>query len=86
MIYFAEASYENKKFIKIGFSDKPKKRLQSLQASCPMKIKLLGVRIGDRRDEKILHDAFRHCRVHGEWYHPHQDLIDTIKVSNSYSS
>ena len=81
MIYFAEASYENNKFIKIGYSEKPNKRIQSLRTSCPIPIKLLGVRTGNRLDEASLHNAFQNDRIHGEWYKPSKDLLDTIKAT-----
>lgn len=86
MIYFAEASDTNNRFIKIGYSAEPRRRVQSLQASCPMQVKLLGVLPGNKDTERQFHREFRRHRIRGEWYHPHEDLLDTIKVLRNYSS
>lgn len=62
------------KICKIGFSEKPEKRLRGIQTGCPYRIKLINKIIGLPADEKYLHRKFVSNKLHGEWF----DLTDEI--------
>ncbi|MFJ7176426.1 GIY-YIG nuclease family protein [Streptomyces massasporeus] len=58
--------------IKIGISNDPRKRAQSLNAV------LLAQLPGSSDDERNFHRRFKHLRVHNEWFRPGEDLIGYI--------
>lgn len=58
--------------IKIGWSGRHPTisgRLEALQTGCAQQLKILGVILGSRRDEKDIHHRFGHHWVRGEWFH-----------------
>lgn len=58
--------------IKIGISNDPLKRAQSLNAV------VLAYQPGTHDDERNFHRRFKHLRVHNEWFRPGEDLIAYI--------
>lgn len=67
--------------IKIGVSDQPHLRLKSLSPYSPYDLIPLGVMDGDEAEERALHRKFRKLRENGEWFEPHQDLLDFITAN-----
>lgn len=58
--------------IKIGISNDPIKRAQSLNSV------VLAQLPGTQDDERTFHRRFKHLRVHNEWFRPGDDLIGYI--------
>ncbi len=56
------------KYIKIGKSAKPMKRLEQLQTSNARELKLLGIIPGSSVKENELHSMFNNLHVRGEWF------------------
>lgn len=78
-VYFIQA--EKLGLIKIGTANFAAERLASIQGISPDKLRLLGVVICNEYGflEGILHGKFCLHRVHGEWFRPHQEILDYIK-------
>ena len=67
MIYFIQQG----KFVKIGYSSDPQKRLAGMQTSAPIKLKLLGTIPGSYKTEKTLHEEYQKQKVKkggSEWF------------------
>lgn len=79
MIYFIQHT----DFIKIGYTKEIHKRLNQLQVSCPVKLKVLGLIPGTFEDESKHHIMFEHLRSHGEWFSADQEIIDFIAKQNT---
>jgi len=79
MIYFIQHT----DFIKIGYTKEIHKRLNQLQVSCPVKLKVLGLIPGTFDDESNYHNMFNHIHSHGEWFSANQELIDFIAKQNT---
>lgn len=62
--------------IKIGRSTDFAGRMESLQATCPYRLRPVLLLPGDH--ERHLHFAFRHLRMWGEWFAPDDDLLGLI--------
>lgn len=81
MIYFIK--FPSLPLVKIGKADDVKRRIGSLQTSCPFKLELIHECEGDYESEQELHKHLRPARVRGEWFnmeHPLvQDAIEFIK-------
>lgn len=76
-VYFFRASGTGR--IKIGFTARDvAKRLQSVHAGSPVPVELLTSVTASTRQEALLHIHFMACRVHGEWFEPHPDLLALI--------
>lgn len=54
--------------IKIGWAVYPRGRLSSLQASSPVRLRLLAYVPGGVAKERRLHQQFAADRLHGEWF------------------
>jgi len=77
MVYFI---IENGgEFIKIGMSDNPKQRLDTLQRSNPRKLRLVTAICGDYGLETIIHRRFKHIRVEREWFKATDELKSFIQ-------
>lgn len=68
-VYFIKAG----KFLKIGISEDPERRLSQLQTGSPMKLTLSEtVKVRTEREAKdvecAMHLHFRGSRIHGEWF------------------
>lgn len=79
VVYFIGNEYH--KFVKIGYSDDPTKRLKHLQVGCPFPIDILQTIETDtpRGLESKLHQIFRKQRCQGEWFTLEGLLVDVIK-------
>jgi DNA-binding XRE family transcriptional regulator len=75
MIYFIQHT----KFVKIGYTKEISSRLNQLQVSCPVKLKVLGLIKGNFEDEANYQSMFKHNHSHGEWFHGNKDLLDFIE-------
>ena len=75
MVYFI-ADYKNN-VCKIGFSERPKRRLKSLQTGYPFNLSLVKTIKGDIMLEKSLHYKYRDIKIKGEWFK--LDGIDELK-------
>lgn len=64
MIYFIKQG----EYVKIGFTNRFKTRLNQLQVSSPIKLEVLGIIDGDKNDEQRLHNKFKHIASNGEWF------------------
>lgn len=67
--------------IKIGLTTDLDARLKALTYHEPLRV--LATVPGVRADEMALHKRFAHCRVHGEWFEPTDDLMEFIENARS---
>jgi hypothetical protein len=74
------------KFVKIGFSseDRLEQRLQSIQSSCPLKIKLIYKDMANLEAETAIHKAFKEFSVQGEWYEYKGIIKELIGFAESF--
>lgn len=68
MIYFVRDIGSG--LVKIGFSDKPWRRLCEIRTHCPGEASMWAIISGDRAEEARLHVLFAESRVRGEWFLP----------------
>ena len=80
MIYFVQAGDDGP--IKIGTSNNPESRIDSLQTANPNKLKILHIGPGKRTREKAIQRHFHHLSISGEWYCPEEDLLNFIDYLN----
>lgn len=67
-------------FIKIGYSNEPKSRMNSLRSGNPRTLRLLGVIPGTLAIEKSLHQRFAHLEVRREWFKDNRhEIINLIE-------
>lgn len=71
---------EQSQTVKIGFSNKPRRRLRDIQMMSPLPLTILWSCPGGNPLEKALHSRFRQYRSHGEWFTfpPHLKPVPTI--------
>lgn len=74
-VYFIEAETG---LIKIGASHNPDQRIKELRAMSPVKLTILATVSGRIGDERAYHKQFAAHRSHGEWFHPHPDILAEI--------
>ena len=72
-IYFIRAGDDG--FVKIGKSKCPDKRLASLQSANPLRLSIIRTIDGDSAEERIVHMAFEHLHVHGEWFRFSDEML-----------
>jgi len=65
-IYFIQSGEHGP--IKIGYSNKPARRVPELQTGNPKELLLRGVIPGDLTVERKLHERFEPARIRGEWF------------------
>lgn len=53
---------------KIGFSERPNRRIKSIQGSFPFELEILSIREGTRKEEKEMHLLLEDYRINGEWF------------------
>ena len=70
MIYFIKHT----DYVKIGYTDRIKLRLSTLQVSCPVKLEVLGLIEGNREDERNYHKMFKPASSSGEWFEYNTEL------------
>jgi hypothetical protein len=78
-VYFARESMQG--LIKIGIAEVLRDRFLRLKAQIPYKMdmELLLIIYGDKSLEKELHRRFKKHRIKGEWFNPHEDILNFIK-------
>lgn len=64
--------------IKIGRSLNVAARFATLQATSPLKLKLLWAQPGGSETEMAYHRRFKDCRVHGEWFEIRGELKEFL--------
>jgi len=74
-VYFIQANESGR--IKIGYSNKPQRRLKRLQTGCPEKLDLILCVEGIRQDESNLHLLFTNDKIQGEWFAP-QNILEWL--------
>jgi hypothetical protein len=67
-------------FVKIGYSARPKDRLNTLQGQIGRELRILAQYPGTIWTEHQLHSEFRTLRVHGEWFRPDDRLLGVIEA------
>jgi hypothetical protein len=67
--------------VKIGTSIRLSDRLLGLQAK-KLRLKLLGVAEGGKKEERAIHNRFAYHRVKGEWFKPSRALFRYIKAES----
>jgi DNA-binding XRE family transcriptional regulator len=80
MVYFIKQG----DYVKIGFTNRFKIRLNNLQVSSPVKLEVLAIVEGDKNEEKNMHQKFKHICSNGEWFIYCDELkyyIDTLDNS-----
>jgi hypothetical protein len=83
-VYFARIGKDGP--IKIGFtSGAPEDRIADLQVGCPWPITNLGSVDGDPAREVFLHEKLDAHRMLGEWFEPHEAVIETVTAALSGS-
>lgn len=70
MIYFIKQG----DYVKIGFTNRFKTRLNQLQVSSPIKLEVLGLIEGNREDERNYHKMFKPVSSSGEWFEYNTEL------------
>ena len=74
MLYFIKQG----EHVKIGYTDKIRTRLSSLQSANPNKLEVVGLIEGEYKDELEHHNKFKHLSSSGEWFKYDADLCDYI--------
>lgn len=73
-VYFIQARTLG--LIKIGHTTgSVAARLGTLQTGSPDELILLGAMPGTCDDEAALHEQFKSCRLHGEWFRPTPEIL-----------
>lgn len=78
MIYFLQAG----PFVKIGYTNGIRTRLNDLQVGCPYKQQLLATLDGDERLELKIHDLAEDYHARAEWFHHKGNLKRWIAGAN----
>ena len=73
MIYFVQT--DDNRYIKIGYANDVKKRVDNLRTSSPHALKLLASMPGDLPLEKQIHARFTYLRVNREWFATDQEIV-----------
>jgi len=72
-LYFIQAGENGP--IKIGVSEKPFVRLESLQTAHFEQLRLIGFAWAKLADERALHEHFAAHRIRGEWFTPAAEIL-----------
>jgi len=78
MIYFVKSDDK----VKIGYTDSPQKRIQSIQTSSPHELDVLLLIEGSYDKEKELHKKFKIHACKGEWFSMCDDIINFIEENS----
>jgi hypothetical protein len=76
-VYFARLGENGP--IKIGHAKNLKNRLESIQCHNPHLVTIVCVTDGGLKKEKELHGFFKNYKIHGEWFYPHNDILNYMK-------
>lgn len=79
-VYWIQAVPEGP--IKIGWAVNPLKRLGELQRMSPVTLTLLGASRGSLIEEKAFHRTLSEHRLHGEWFLPCSDVLESVGSEN----
>jgi hypothetical protein len=74
MIYFVKTT--DNRYIKIGYTKDPLKRIAGLQTGSAQTLRLVAVRAGDAQVEHNLHRSFSDYAASGEWFYNSKPIID----------
>lgn len=66
--------------IKIGYSETPAHRLETLMAWSPFPLEIAATVPGSFNLEQLLHRRFLSAHLHREWFNPVADLIKTVQA------
>lgn len=77
-IYFIIS--DDEKYLKIGISASPEKRLISMQVGCPLKLKILGTIPGHEKTEEKMQMKFKKYKVSGEWFSFDKEIRQEINL------
>jgi len=78
-VYFVESDTDCN-LIKIGRTESLKRRLQSLQAACPVQLRVIAAIRAPAGTELLFHQMFASARVHGEWFFPTTEVLTLVKA------
>jgi hypothetical protein len=73
-VYLVEAVGADR--VKIGYSQNPAGRIQSIATSSPFPIAALAIRDGDMALEKAMHRALADKRTTGEWFSKFDGVVE----------
>lgn len=78
LIYFVRVKPDGP--IKIGVTGDttPETRIVGIQVGCPWEIELIGSVPGEWSDEQRLHQRLSAYRLRGEWFSPHEKVLEAI--------
>lgn len=79
MIYFLRAKDSGN--IKIGYSTNPEQRKAGLQSAHYEELEFVGLMDGTIDDETVIKRRFAKHKIRGEWYSPHQEILDFIATN-----
>lgn len=77
-IYFLKDT-ENK-YIKVGISNSPASRLQTLRPDCPFELEMIGSFVGSRSVESGIKKKFKEYHIRGEWFYYCTEIVDRINL------
>lgn len=77
-VYFIQADDGR---VKIGKARRPSQRLKELQTGSSRNLRLVGLLLGDRQAERVLHERYKVWCVGGEWFSPHPEVLEAVRQS-----
>lgn len=77
-VYFVESLPS--RAIKIGWATDVLKRMETAQVFSVERLRLVGVLLGSRDDERRIHERFAAQRIRGEWFRRSYDLSALMLV------
>lgn len=67
-------------FVKIGFTKGDVyERIAKLQTGCPLTLQLIATGPGGRFMERGIHQLLKNYKAHGEWFHMHPLVVESIQ-------
>lgn len=73
------------RYVKIGYSTNPKKRIAEIQTGNPRVLEIVGFFEGTEEDERKLHARFSHSNKLQEWFRPAPALLSLFTKSAARS-
>lgn len=70
--------WDDRSYVKIGYSKNPEARLGALQTASPERLDLMGYIPGNPSTERQFHELFGHLRRKGEWFALTRQLYSCI--------
>ena len=87
-VYFILSKSDDLSYLKVGISNDPPARMQSLSGANPGVLSLLGVLPGDRVKERVFHTVFKPWRRSGEWFlysHEVEVAVSSLDLSERFN-